>query len=150
MEARDLIQTAFRLSLPATLVYDYPTLASLASFVHQRLAGGAARQPLAQQGPKPGLRREELRAALLPLVQELVGQSVDARAPLAAAGLDSLTALELRECIQRHGQLRAASVSERRLQPSASPCSAPGSTLTSLLRNDVQGAARLRAGHVCV
>ena len=63
--------------------------------------GSAAQQPL--------LSTAELQAEVTHLVQGYLGADVDPAAPLAAQGLDSLAAMELRQKLQVFTQLRSPS-----------------------------------------
>ena len=53
VELRNLISTRFTVSLPATLVFDYPSLSAIASLVQSTLAGRQALGP--QQSKTVGL-----------------------------------------------------------------------------------------------
>jgi acyl carrier protein len=102
------------LSLPLTLVFDYPSAAAIAGLVAQRLAAAgsssapeafaspaadaAAHPPQEEQPPGPSL--PELQAQVAEEVEALLGRAVAPDAPLMAAGLDSLSSLELRGALQ--------------------------------------------------
>ena len=100
VELRDLIQSTFQLSLPATLIYDYPTVDSLAGFIHlkkQRLTESQELYRVVGVTKAPGDSTD----LLLSIVQQMLGPNLKAQSPLASAGLDSLMSLELREHIER-------------------------------------------------
>jgi acyl carrier protein len=102
------------LSLPPTLVFDYPSAAAIAGLVMQRLpvAGGsadgaaaAAAELLAafadpEAGEPLGPTLAEVEADVAEEVATLLGRSIPADAPLMASGLDSLSSIELRGALQ--------------------------------------------------
>ena len=120
MELRNTIGRALALELPGTLVFDCPTAGDIVRYIldtFQLPAAGSntsgAQSALAVSGigvpafgmaaatAQPSMSREAVEAAVAGAVQTLLGEGVTADAPLLAAGLDSLAAVELRNDISR-------------------------------------------------
>ena len=120
MELRNTIGRALALELPGTLVFDCPTAGDIVRYILDTFqlpaagstaagahAASAASHPggaapgTAAAGAQPGMTRAAVEAAVAGAVQTLLGEGVAPDAPLLAAGLDSLAAVELRNDISR-------------------------------------------------
>ena len=106
MELRNSLQAALGLTLPGTLVFDYPTAAAVAARCHEQLAAaaaaaGAASGAAATASTPAGPSQEDMLAAVDAALQSVAGiEGLPPDAPLVAAGLDSLAAVELRNELQ--------------------------------------------------
>ena len=92
VEFKNALEAKFAISLPSTLIFDYPTIASIAGFLGLSMAG--ATEP-------SGLSHTFVASELQSCVSDIIGSVVENDQPLMAAGLDSLGAVELRNAIQR-------------------------------------------------
>ena len=114
VELRNSLESGVSLELPATLMFDYPSIVALAGYVaakseeqaSERSAAGRAMamdaHPPATAAPAAaaaGLSAAAVAADLQRLVDEMLGTHVPADAPLMEAGLDSLSAVELRNSL---------------------------------------------------
>ena len=85
--------------LPATLIFDYPSIAELTAALLALVPGPAAavavKQPAAL--PQPSTQREQVAARVMAAVRTALGSDASAQAALMSAGLDSLGAVELRK-----------------------------------------------------
>lgn len=111
MELRTSLQQALGVQLSGTLVFDYPTAAAVAAHCHQLLSAAAAATACAADGTAaaaaPALSLQDAAAAVAAAVAAVSG-AVDLApdTPLLAAGLDSLSAVELGNELQRALGLR--------------------------------------------
>lgn len=120
VELRNTIGRALALELPGTLVFDCPTAGDIVRYILDTFQVPAAFSSAAgaqsalgasgDGGSAPGMAAAHaqhvmswaaVEAAVAGAVQTLLGEGVAADAPLLAAGLDSLAAVELRNDISR-------------------------------------------------
>ena len=106
VEVRNELSKALGLDLPATILFDYPTMDALTAHLGHLvgLATDSARDglhssPPARQIPAPQVTGADFAAVeqqVLAVVHSIAGADVRLDTPLAAAGVDSLAAVELR------------------------------------------------------
>ena len=123
VEVRNELSKAFSLELPATLLFDYPTMGALAAHLAALAApaapapAGHSAQPdmsagLAQTAPGTAAGAEPARGssqmslaqvqeAVATAVRSVVGGDIAPAAPLAGGGVDSLAAVELQAELSR-------------------------------------------------
>lgn len=125
VELLNTIGHSLGLELPGTLVFDCPTAGDITRYILDNFQppaaapAGTAATPGAAAGSassgrfsraaaaaaaasaEPRLTREAVAAIVADAVQTLLGEGVAPDAPLLAAGLDSLAAVELRNDISR-------------------------------------------------
>ena len=123
-ELRSGLESAFGLSLPASLAFDYPTVKDLATFVTSQLPAGGSQPtpnvarrrttpvaagvgmqrafgPTAQRSAEPSTPdMATVQGVVLSAVSGIVGRSVALSEPFMDAGLDSLGASELRSSLE--------------------------------------------------
>lgn len=113
VELRNSLQSTFGLELPATVVFNHPSVASLASHIAARLAEQQEQHELAPaqrsglpQAPAPSAARlSALLSELQSMAASVLGTDVAPNQPLMEAGLDSLAAVELRNAVATRYQL---------------------------------------------
>ena len=89
VELRDSIQRSLGIDLPATVIFDYPTISALAS--HLTTQYNTQRTPHVQHpklDSKPS--KEAVMLTLHEIIRRLLGRDVAADQPLMEAGIDSL------------------------------------------------------------
>ena len=98
---RNALAAKYKVQLPATLAFDYPTPASLASFLAIQLS--AAAQQLAPgkiaAAVQPRVEAADILPTLQSLLAEVIGSTVAPDTPFADAGLDSIGAVEFRNTL---------------------------------------------------
>jgi acyl carrier protein len=118
VEFRNALQEKLAVSLPATLIFDHPTVGSIGSFV-SKLFPAAMAQPAVEysyevegSSASHNAMSDELNIAehqqrvssvVFLAAKDIVGNELTPEQPLVAAGLDSLGAVELKNSLQ--GQL---------------------------------------------
>jgi len=84
--------------LPTELVFNYPTIEALAGFLVDGLKVDAAPE---RETRSPAIRAAALQSQLLQIVSSVLGQEVTSDEPLVNAGMDSISANELRSQLAR-------------------------------------------------
>ena len=97
VELRNSLEERLGVQLPSTLVFDYPTISSIAGFVASQQA---AAPPTAPTAASSAATFERLAAEVADAVSSILGANVSPDAPLMSAGLDSLGAVELRTSLE--------------------------------------------------
>ena len=131
VELRTALNKTFAVDLPATVTFDYPTVSALASCINTELEAmapveieGEANNPRQHMGGPGSLlgsramsrssstlslqganrvetNREEISLRVSSVIRKLLGVSVPADQPLMEAGIDSLSAVELRTALNK-------------------------------------------------
>lgn len=106
LEVRNQLSQALQVDLPATIVFDFPTIDALAAHlaglagscpptaVQQQQQQRRRQYPDQQQSAAPS--RMHIQQQIMTALGSIAGHDIDPDEPLAAAGLDSLAAVELR------------------------------------------------------
>lgn len=89
MELRNNLQDVLGITLPATLVFDYPSVETLARFLNGRVTSKVS-LPVDRVGPHKGSEQSSVLVELQHIVRSTLGMEVPPHVPLMAAGLDSL------------------------------------------------------------
>lgn len=89
VEFRNALEQKVSTSLPATLIFDYPTVSAIARLLSSSLRTSAPVAPL------------DFNETIISAARDILGDSLGLDDPLMAAGLDSLGAVELRNSLQR-------------------------------------------------
>jgi len=107
VEFRNALEAQLCLSLPATLIFDHPTVSAIAEFLSAKLP--AAAQGAGAEGhahvhaaaaAAAAVSVQEVESVVMTAAVDIVGDGLQADQPLMAAGLDSLGAVELRNALQ--------------------------------------------------
>lgn len=101
VELTNRLKAVLGVSLPGTLVFDYPTASAIAAQVHRQLLASKESLDVDNKFSAPaGL--SAVASEILRVVQAVANaEHVAVEAPLLGAGLDSLTAVELRNTLQQ-------------------------------------------------
>ena len=103
VEFTNMLEAVFKIKLPATLIFDYPSAASISDYIVTRLnaAAPAAAPPPAASAAAQAAHDASIERLVLSLAAGITGEaSLGIDQPLMAAGLDSLGAVELRNSLQ--------------------------------------------------
>jgi acyl carrier protein len=103
VEFRNALEGRLAVSLPATLIFDHPTVGAIAAFVASRLpAAAAAVSSAAAAAPAVDVaaHTQQISGEVLAAAIDILGPGLQPDQPLMAAGLDSLGAVELRNALQ--------------------------------------------------
>eukprot|EP00884_Botryococcus_braunii_P010940 jgi/Botrbrau1/19848/Bobra.0124s0084.1 len=92
VELRNAISNAYRIHLPATILFDYPTLAALTGKIIE-LVDPVKTPELPQD------KSTSLTAMIRTAVSNLLGRDIEDTEPLMEAGLDSLASVELQNTL---------------------------------------------------
>lgn len=100
VELRNELTSSFGLELPATVIFDHPTVAALSSYIDTVLnMHHSDTVPAAGAGPHAD--PAAVAAEIQRVVASVLGMEVPAHQPLLEAGLDSLAAVEMRNELNR-------------------------------------------------
>ena len=112
VELRDALQEALGVQLPGALLFDYPTISTMAAHLASLIPSAAEPATLVagptlrtsagghQMSRDAGPMLQEVHAQVGKIVKQVMGMEMGPTEPLMAAGLDSLGAVELRDSIQ--------------------------------------------------
>ena len=101
VELTNRLKAVLGVSLPWTLVFDYPTASAIAVEVHRQMLASAG-PPTADRHPSAPAGLSAVTSEILRVVQAVANaEHVAVDAPLLGTGLDSLTAVELRNTLQQ-------------------------------------------------
>lgn len=101
VEFKNALESKLAVSLPATLIYDYPTLSSISKYVASVVPESSrAPQEDGVATPSVAIDQNQLAAMIAQTALDIVGSPVGIDQPLMASGLDSLGAVELRNALQ--------------------------------------------------
>lgn len=102
MELRNDLSSSFGLELPATLIFDYPTVAALAAFVADQLLAQQPSKGAVEARVPPVFDAAAVTLEVHQVVASVLGVELPPAQPLMEAGLDSLAAVELRNELVSH------------------------------------------------
>ena len=95
VEFKNSLEAKLAIELPSTLIFDYPTIATIAQLISKTTS----------EEPVLGISSNHISAEILKCTRDILGDSIEVDQPLMAAGLDSLGAVELRNSIQSSLQI---------------------------------------------
>ena len=109
VELRNVLSQRYNVSLPATVMFDYPTASALGLYLsglQEDAPEGRHDEPrdavatAAAHGGRAGLpSREEVCKQIVGIVEGMLGREVDPSMPFMEAGLDSLASVELMNAV---------------------------------------------------
>ena len=103
VELRNNLSGLFGAPLPATVTFDYPSISALAGYIAEHAAETAPASTSSSDGGHTphvrGATAAEVGAQLTVIVERMLGAAVPVNQPLMEAGLDSLSAVELRNTL---------------------------------------------------
>lgn len=102
VELRNLISEGFGLSLPATVVFEHPTIKALSEFImssQPEVEGPSTGAAFPSKEIRTRVHQDKVEILLLSIIQGVSGVHVDVNTPLVEAGIDSIAAVELRQAI---------------------------------------------------
>jgi acyl carrier protein len=102
VQLRSELSSTFGVELPATVVFNYPNIAALASYISAQLPKEPDVSADAVQTEMPERHATTLETEIQHIVASIVGFEVLPTHPLMEAGLDSLGAVELRQQLGSH------------------------------------------------
>ena len=113
VEFKNALESKVSMSLPSTLIFDFPTVADVAKLLAASMPDNAADAPMgdstAGTAVGSGASEDYVKGEISTCVLDIIGAAVEPEEPLMAAGLDSLGAVELRNAIQRSLEIEVPS-----------------------------------------
>lgn len=103
VEFTNMLEAEFKIKLPSTLIFDYPSAASISDYIVTRLsaAAPASALPPAASAAEQAAHNESIERLVISLAVGITGDTdLGTDQPLMAAGLDSLGAVELRNSLE--------------------------------------------------
>lgn len=97
VEFRNEMEACLSISLPATLIFDHPTIAAIAAYISAEVQ---EKQAIELEAASTSFPRREVEQVVMAAAVEIIGAGILADQPLMAGGLDSLGAVELRNALQ--------------------------------------------------
>ena len=114
VELRNLLSEGLKCELPSTVVFDYPSVAGLVSYIsslslsRQSRPGptvSASEAPRQHTTQSSGISDDIIHQKVANVLTDILGMIVDKSQPLSTAGMDSLAAVEVRNALSRYNCL---------------------------------------------